>query len=254
MICFTESGHPSFEEIKGHPCLAAMIGCMAACGEPRDDFWLLLDDAGQVGAWLCRTGDCLYTTGSPIYGEEISAFVNLMGFGCVETDIPLTLTGAQKSTNVAMQWQGLSDRAIFTEGTLTSTQGREEVPIAELTGLLHRIHMLPDRDAAGEMAVILLHRIREGRAAALMLREERRVQAVAAITHIGCGFAMIGGVAVSPEYRYQGLGSRIAAATAKLAVEQGYLPLLACNERRVSFYTRIGFTPIIPFYRYERTN
>lgn len=254
MICYSEHSHPAFGEIVGHPCLAAMISCMAACGEPRDDFWLLRDRDNHVRVFLCRTGDCLYVTGSPAHSEEISAFITLMNFGYVETDLPLQPEGMRKTTNAAMLWRGLPGRAILRDGILVSTHRREEVPIAELAGLLYRVGLLPDADAVGEMAVTLLHRIRADRAIALMLREHKAVQAVAAVTHIGCGHAMLGGVAVSAECRGEGMGTRIVSVAAKLAEERGLVPLLACNERRVSFYTQAGFAPILPFYRYERTD
>lgn len=252
MICYTEHNHPAFGAIAGHPCLAAMIGCMAACGEPRDDFWLLRAEDNSVGAFLCRTGDCLYVTGTPAHSEEISAFIDLMGFGCVETDLPLGPEGMKKTVNASLQWQGLPGRAIVGDGILVSTKLREEVPLVELAGLLHRVGLLPDGEMVGEMAVTLLHRIRADRAIALMLREDKAVGAVAAVTHIGCGNAMIGGVAVAPEYRGEGLGTRIVTVAAALAEALGLVPLLACNERRVSFYIQAGFTPILPFYRYER--
>lgn len=252
MICYTEHSNQAFGAIAGHPCLAAMIGCMAACGEPQDDFWLLHDKDKQAGAFFCRTGDCLYVTGNPAHSEEISAFIELMGFGCVETDLPLRLNGMEKTTNAALRWQGLPGRAILEDGVLVSSKEQEEVPLAELAALLYRVGLLPDAEMVGRMAVTLLHRIRANRAIALMLREDESVEAVAAVTHIGCGHAMIGGVAVSSQCRGQGLGTRIVTVAAKLAQRRGLTPLLACNERRVSFYTQAGFTPILPFYRYER--
>lgn len=275
MICFVPHNHPALVTLSGpaqgnqlpehpymaglmlggllmHPCLAAMIGCMAACGEPEDDFWLLYDDETErMRAVLCRTGDCLYVTGDHDHWEEISAFIDLMSFGCVESDLPLQPQGMTRSTNAVLRWWGTPGRAILREGVLLSTREQEEVPLAQLAELLCRVKLLPD-DALRELSVVLLHRIRAGRAAALMLRKGSSVQSVAAITHISCGIAMLGGVATAPEFRGEGLGTRIVTVAAALAREWGLTPMLACSEGRVSFYTQAGFIPSLPFYRYER--
>lgn len=86
-------------------------------------------------------------------------------------------------------------------------------------------------------------RVRRGAARVLIVPGRDGKPAAGVCVLLGQRHAVIGYLACPPEKRRRGCGSAALSAAVRTAMEEGLVPLLACREELVPFYTRRGFAP-----------
>lgn len=249
MIALIEPSDPRLGEAAGEPLLLAFIQGLAKTAGPglRRELWLALEDDDRrekapAGA-VCRTEQGIFATAA---GEdaarETADFLKLLG------QSPATVDGGLARL-LPGKWERLP--VLRCAGEMP-----EEVPLCVPSVM----ELVDCNIAAGtaapaardELYAELHLRVRRGAAQVFLVPGEDGDPAAGACVLFGRNHAVIGYLACPPEKRRRGYGTEALFAAVRGAMEQRKIPILACRERMISFYTGRGFVPAGEVY--ERQN
>jgi len=240
MIALAEPRDPRLASAPGEPLIIAAIQGLARTAGPglRRELWLVLegpDSGSRPAGAVCRTENGVLATAigeSP--AREAAEFLAMLGgqgrlTGTVDSRLARLLPG---------DWRRFP--TLVYSGPLP-----EEVPLCppSAMGLVDcniAAGVVPK--AAREELYAELHlRVRRGAARIFLVSDRNGKPAAGACTLLGEGYAVVGYLACVPRQRGRGYGAAALLAAVRGAMEQRLVPVLACREELVPFYTRRGF-------------
>ena len=235
MISLVEPGDTRLGMAPGEPLLLAMVQGLAKTAGPglRREVWLVLDEESRPAGAVCRTEGGLWATAAGSAAAETAAFLAIWGGSSATVDGGLAplLPGSWQRRPV------LEDRGPQPEETPLcppSAMGLADCCVA--AGLAAPW----ERDA---LYAELHLRLRRGAARLFLVPDERGNPAAGAANLLGEHHAVIGCLACPLEKRGRGYGTAALWAAVRAAMEGGLVPLLACKEELLPFYTLRGFIP-----------
>lgn len=240
MIALIPPEDPRLGEAAGEPLLLALIQGLAKTAGPglRRELWLVTDQDPRREAPLgvvCRTehGLLATTAGEGEAVREAADFLGLLGSlpATVDRGLAALLPGEWERLPV-LRYQGEKPEAVPLR-----------VPSAmELAD--HNVAAGTISPGAREELYAELHlRLRRGAARLYLVSGEDGGPAAGACLLLGREGAVIGYLACPPEKQRRGHGSAALSAAVRGAMEERKIPLLACREGLVPFYTGRGFVP-----------
>lgn len=235
---------PRLGEAAGNFLILAAIQGLAKTIGPglRRELWLAAEDDRREkppsGA-VCRTENGILATVSGAdaadvadAAEEVAAFLGMMGRfpATVDAGLARLLPG---------DWQRFPvlryDGRMPDEIPLCSPSVMALVDCSIAAGAV-------DRTAREELYAELHLRVRRDAAQILLVPGEDGKPAAGACILWGRDHAVIGYLACPPEKRRRGYGTAALSAAVRAAMERRRVPVLACGEELVSYYTRRVFS------------
>ena len=203
------------------------------------DGWVQADRDSRATGWLCRLQDRLTVACLPCANQdELASFVSFLGVEEVLAPTWVDLPGR------IVSYGGMFKPPVETAAQIDRRLWEETTPAGEIHAFLSlcesdSLH-LPGRD--GFVADVALRR-RLRRCHTLAMRQNGELTAVALTTAEAAGSALIGGLAVRPDQRGQGLGRRLLnALTLCLQSDGSRVFLLAADSLR-PYYAALGWIP-----------
>ena len=191
-------------------------------------FWL--DDRSEAA--FCLTDDLMIISGTVLDGEETRSFLRAVGpkaiFCAVRNAETLSLPLTDSGDVLKKQLE---------EGE-KETLDPYEVDIRGIYGLLEKTGMVEEFEP---FYLDLSHKLRHGTALALTEQDQETLTGCAVVSAISESAAILSALAVLPEYRRQGIGSRLVRRT------EGCFPgktlyVFREKEKHRDFYRELGFT------------
>ena len=220
----------------------ARIRCLWECYRDTRlaDFWVQRAQ-GKTIAWLCRMEDTVTVCGLPwAEWEELEEFVSFLS--------PREVFCPPKMEPCAsmLAAQGVVLHRAKSYGPFTACQDVEVVknpPAGRVYDLLYQCQsdtlILPDRDG---FLADNARRARLGMGRSWLLRADGLDFASAMTTAEAPGLAVLGGVAVLPQYREKGLATALVTALTQELLQEGREVFLATSgDRLTRFYQARGF-------------
>lgn len=234
MISLIDPGDPRLEETAGNPLILAVIQALAKTVGPglRRELWLAEEADGAPSGAVCRTENGVFATATgEAAARETAAFLAMMGRvpATVEVALARLLPGAWTRFPV-LRYQGEMPEP--TTLCPPSVMGLVDCSIAA---------GMAEKAARDELYAELHLRVRRGAARVFLAPDETGETAAGACALLGSCRAVIGYLACLPEQRGRGYGTAALFAAVRGAMEAKKIPLLACEEGLVSFYTKRGF-------------
>lgn len=216
--------------------LAAIQGLAKTAGPGlRRELWLIEDgqEKRPMGA-VCRSENGILATAAgefPI--RETAAFLEMMGRSpaTVDSGLAKLLPGAWERFPT-LRYQGETPE----KALLRAPSVMELVDCNIAVGTV-------GRSAREELYAELHLRVRRGAAQVFLVAGEDGKPAAGACILLGRDHTVIGYLACPPGKQKRGYGSVALSAAVRGAIEEGRVPLLACEEGMVPFYTKRGFVP-----------
>lgn len=228
--------------IAGDPLISTIIESAAAqCGMGLQyDFWGVFPTrfAKKPLGYILRKGYSMWATVLvPEAAAEMIDFLLFHQSGWVELDpILAQLWGSMGEALYVMQYpeDAMLDFPII--------DYREDTPTAVCDCNLGASGILP---AQYEPSVVNLHLARRRHVGYSVTHwEDGAVVSAAAVTDTGSRYGEISYVATLPEWEGRGFGRAMVGLCIANLRERGRIPLIACEEKRQSFYEELGFTPL----------
>lgn len=201
---------------------------------PFCEYWIQSDARGAC-AGITRLDGSVTVCGTPSDGDELSAFLQAVGYSDIFAmgEAGALLHAPIHSTGVTMRLS----HSLFGKAELNFHPRLEDV-YTVLAGAGEGI-ALGEHDAWYADAS---HRIRHGTAKAVTLEHEGKTAACAMVLAQDDAAALLGGVAVLPEYRRKGLGHKTVAGLCTALQKEHKKVVLCCNSGIAGFYEKLGFT------------
>ena len=232
---------PGMEAIFLHTCGCDPAGMRArglflsyGLKYPFCDYWIQADEQGAC-AGITRLDGSVTVCGMPPDMDELCAFLHALGCRDIFID---AATG--KQFDFPIHSEGLVMRLSQPAGIRGDLNFNP--PLGEIYTIL----------ASGEKAVTLgehdvwyadvSHRIRHGTASAVLLSVDEKPAACAMVLAQDHETALLGGVAVLPKYRRQGLGSKVVSGLCYTLQKEQKEVILCCDSSIRDFYEKLGFT------------
>ncbi len=235
MISLVEPGDTRLGMAPGEPLLLAMVQGLAKTAGPglRREVWLVLDEESRPAGAVCRTEGGLWATAAGSATAETAAFLAVLGGSSAMVDgglVPL-LPGSWQRRPV-LEYRGPQPEETLlcppsAMGLADCCAGAGLAAPWERDALYAELHL----------------RLRRGAARLFLVPDERGNPAAGAANLLGERHAVIGCLACPPEKRGRGYGTAALRAAVRAAMEGGLVPLLACKEELLPFYTLRGFIP-----------
>lgn len=236
MIALADPADPRLKTAPGEPLLRAVIQGLAKTVGPglRREVWLALDDEGRPAGAVCRTEGGLWATAAEAAVAETAGFLAALGDlpGTVDRRLSPLLPGPWTRRSV-LEYQGAQPE----EPVLCVPSAMALADCNAAAGAIPP----EDRDA---LYAELHLRIRRGAAQIFLVPDEGGNPAAGAANLLGERHAVIGCLACRPEKEGRGYGTAALQAAVWGAMERGRVPLLACREELLPFYTLRGFVPM----------
>lgn len=229
-------------DIPGDPLISTIIESAAAqCGMGLQyDFWGVFP--ARFGkkplGYILRKGYSMWATALvPEAAAEMVDFLLFHQCGWVELDPVLApLWGSTGEALYVMQYPGDAPLA------LPSLSYREDTPTAVCDCNLGAAGILP---AQYEPSVVNLHLARRRHVGYSVTHwEGEAAVSAAAVTDTGSRYGEISYVATLPGWEGRGFGRAMVALCIANLRGRGRIPLIACEEKRCSFYEELGFLPM----------
>ncbi len=232
---------PGVEEMFLHTCGCDPAGMRArglflsyGLKYPFCEYWIQSDEQGAC-AGITRLDGSVTVCGMPPDMDELCAFLHAVG--CRDIFIEAT---AGKQFDFPIHSEGLVMR------------------LSQLADIQEDLNFNPPLEdvytilASGEKAITLgehdiwyadvSHRIRHGTASAVLLSVNEKPAACAMVLAQDHETALLGGVAVLPEYRRRGLGRKVVAGLCYTLQKEQKEVILCCDSSIKNFYEKLGFT------------
>jgi len=229
-----------FDRIYGSKALTAM----RAYGweDPRAEFYVLME-SGAPAAALYLAGAVLTLSAAPEAGAgELAAFIRARGVREVDTHWALcealqTLLGGVTERSYYMVYRGGAVEEAFPD---ISTGDVEKVfDVLQRSHEYYRTHLTFETWSAD-----LRQKLDRGLMELYQLTVDGEVVGTGCIVSEDDECGVIAAVAVVPEYRHRGLGSRISRFLVRRIQEKGKTPRLISGYDAVAeLYRKIGFEP-----------
>ena len=191
-------------------------------------FWL--DDRSD--AVFCLTDDLMIISGTVLDGEETAEFLRAVGpksvFCAVRNAETLSLPKTDSGDVLKKQLE---------QGEET-TPDPYEVDIREIYGLLEQTGMVEEFEP---FYLDLSHKLRHQTALALTEHDQGHLTGCAVVSAISENAAILSALAVLPEYRRQGIGTKLVHRT-ESCFPGKTLYVFREKEKNREFYRELGFT------------
>lgn len=190
-------------------------------------FWL--DDRSD--AVFCLADDLMMISGTVLDGEETAEFLKAVG----PKEIFCAVRNAETlSLPVTDSGDVLKKTA---ESGKEKTPDPYDVDIREIYGLLEKTGMVEEFEP---FYLDLSHKLRHQTALALTERSEDNLIGCAVVSAISKNAAILSALAVLPEYRRQGIGTRLAR-RAESCFPKKTLYVFREKDKNVEFYRELGY-------------
>lgn len=204
---------------------------------PFCEFWLQSGDCG-VAAVIAKVDGCVTVCGSPPDTYELSEFLQAVGCSEVFTSAALTLVPPFAVCEKGVVMHRDLNKALPQSLSVSFSPRLEDVyTVLSASG---QGEALGEHDA---WYVDVSHRVRHGTARAAVFYYDNIPAACAMAVAEASSGALLGGVAVRPEFRGRGFGAGTVSALCGVLHSENKNICLCCADGLTGFYKKLGFEP-----------
>lgn len=256
MIAWINPDDPRLFSAGAHPCLAPLTESWAALhrpGAPVECWLAVAEEEGPARGTVCRVGNgTVIASLPPEDWEEGAAFLRMIGFAALETNLPPSFFPELEATEFAAMIcpHLISQPPVGPEVEVLPAQEWEpHLNVGTFSTLQCRWGALPGEARDGFLSTSLL-RQRQGLGQSFFFLLGGEPVALSAASPLGHTWGTVGAVAVDPKHQGRGLGRLAAWHAARFIKEQDKVPVLCCVPPLAKLYRPLGFEEIQPVYRY----
>lgn len=229
----------TFERVFGSKILTALHAY--GLRDPRARFWLLTDESAAPTAALYLSGSVLVISAAPEADiSPIAELIRAEGIHETDTNRPQCealqkLLGGETDSSFYMVYRGGDSSEVFPD--ISAGDPETVFGVLQRSHEYYRTHLTFDRWSDD-----LCHKLERGLMELYQLEAEGEVVGTGCIVSEDDECGVIAAVAVVPEFRHRGLGSRMSRFLVQRILEKGKTPRLISGYDEVAeLYRQVGF-------------